>query len=208
MKVVNIIIALNILVFLMWIQLGPKHENFMLDNFLISWDTLREGRYWALIGSAFSHNMLWHLFLNMFVFLNFGIVIEQTLGSLRFLLFYLFACTISSLSHSVICAFILHQPELLALGASGAVSAVILLFALFYPQHKVYFFGFIPLPAIWAVVVINGLDFLGLVSQAKGTNSPIGYGAHLGGAFSGLIYYLIFHSKFYAKRSLTVNLNK
>ena len=208
MKITTIIISLNILVFLLWIQFGNEHAKFMMDNFLVSWDTLHEGRYWSLITSAFSHNMLWHLFLNMFVFLNFGLIVEQTLGSIRFLIFYLFASIASSLSHSIICAFVLHQPELLALGASGAVSAVVLLFALFYPQHKVYFFGFIPLPAIWAVVIISGLDFLGLVSQAKGTNSPIGYGAHLGGALSGLIYYLIFHSKIYAKRSLADNLVK
>ncbi len=186
--------------------MGNQHAKFMMDNFLISWDTLRAGRYWALIASAFSHNMLWHLFLNMFVFLNFGIIVEQTLGSMRFLLFYLFASVASSFSHAFICAYVLHQPELLALGASGAVSAVILLFALFYPQHKVYFFGFIPLPAIWAVIIINSLDLLGLISQAKGTNSPIGYGAHLGGALTGLIYYLIFHSKTYAKRTLADNL--
>jgi membrane associated rhomboid family serine protease len=208
MKVVKIIIALNILIFFLWIHWGPRHEKFMIDNFLISWDTLSAGRYWALLTSAFSHNMLWHLFLNMFVFLNFGIIVEKTLGSIQFLLFYLFASVASSLSHSIICAYVLHQPELLALGASGAVSAVILIFALFYPQQKVYFFGFIPLPAIWAVVIINGLDFLGLLGQAKGGNSPIGYGAHLGGAVSGLIYYLLFHTRIYAKHSMGDNFIK
>ena len=113
MKITKIIITLNILVFLLWIQMGNQHAKFMMDNFLISWDTLRAGRYWALIASAFSHNMLWHLFLNMFVFLNFGIIVEQTLGSMRFLLFYLFASVASSFSHAFICAYVLHQPELL-----------------------------------------------------------------------------------------------
>lgn len=194
MVLVNIvpkIIVINILVFLLWNIYGPVNPEFMVKHFLVSWTTLTEGRIWTLFTSAFSHNMLWHIFINMFVFLNFGIVVEKYLGPMRFLIFYLLAGITGSLVHSLVCAYIFHQPNLLALGASGAISGVVLLFALLYPQEKIFLFGLVPLPAIWAAVMFTGIDVYGLVSQTRGVASPIGHGAHLGGALAGLIYFVI-----------------
>lgn len=50
--------------------------------------------------------------------------------------------------------------------------------------------GFIPIPAIFASALIIGLDVWGLIEQTRGGTLPIGHGAHLGGAFCGLMYYL------------------
>ncbi|MFA6237992.1 MAG: rhomboid family intramembrane serine protease [Bacteriovorax sp.] len=185
------IIAVNVVVFLLWNFYGIGNPNFLINNFLVSWTALSHGRIWTLITSVFSHNMLWHIFINMFVFLNFGLVVEKYLGPVRFILFYLVAGMTGSLIHSIVSNFILHQPELRALGASGAISGVVLFFALLYPREKLFLFGIVPIPALWAAILFVGMDAFGLINQTRGSVSAIGYGAHLGGALVGLAYFFI-----------------
>jgi rhomboid-like protein len=187
---VPMIILINIFVFLWW---GFSHNNpqFMLDNFTISWTGLAEGRYWTLLTSAFSHNLLWHIFLNMFVLSSFGTIMENILGFQSFLKFYLSAAVVSSLSHAIVSAWILNEPDIPALGASGAISAVILVFAFIYPKERIWILGIIPIPALWGALAFIGLDAWGLVAQAEGGGLPIGHGAHIGGALTGIAYYYL-----------------
>ncbi|MBA2404503.1 MAG: rhomboid family intramembrane serine protease [Bdellovibrionales bacterium] len=187
------IVKLNIIVFLLWNFYGRFNPEFMMSHFLVSGEALNQGRIWTLVTSVFSHTLLMHILLNMFVFYNFGVVIERVLGSKRFFWFFILAGVAGSLSHCLVSIFLLQQPQLAALGASGAVSGIVLLFALLFPHEKIYILGFIPAPAIWAAMLITGIDLWGLISQTKGSASPIGYGAHLGGAISALIYYASAH---------------
>jgi rhomboid-like protein len=166
------------------------NPTFVENNFLVSWDALQEGRYWVLLTSVFSHNMFLHLLINMYVLMSFGSLLEQVLGPKRFLRFYLTAGIISSLTHALASAFILHEPGLPALGASGAIAGLVLLFALMFPRQKLYLFGLIPLPALGGALAFMCLDLFGLFEQARGSGIPIGHGAHLGGALAGVIYYL------------------
>jgi rhomboid-like protein len=188
--VVRTIIVLNIIVFFLW-HLGANDDetSFMVRNFLVSFQGLREGRVWTLLTSEFSHNMFWHIFINMYVLQGFGSFMEHVLGSFRFLKFYLAAAIMASLTHALVSAFLMGSPELPALGASGAISGVILLFALMFPSQKILLFFFIPVPAIWGALGLVGLDLWGMIAQTHGSGLPIGFGAHLGGAFTGLVYY-------------------
>ena len=188
-NVVLSIIKINIAVFIFWIISAYVNPYFMVNNFLVSWDNVMSGRVWTLITSVFSHNMFFHIFINMYVFFGFGTVVENVLGSKRFLTFYLLAGIISSLSHISVSTFLMEMPELPALGASGAVAGTILLFALMYPQEKILLLGIIPIPALTAALIFVGIDLWGLVAQTRGSTLPIGHGAHLGGALFGLIYY-------------------
>jgi rhomboid-like protein len=190
--VVPAIIFVNALVFLNWLFAFSFKYEFMVENFLVSWTGLLEGRYWTLVGSVFSHNMFWHFFLNMYVLFNFGFILEQILGRISFLVFYLTAGIISSLSHSIVSAFIIGEPDIPALGASGAISGLIMVFSFMFPKEKLLFFGIIPVPALFGALAFVGLDLWGLLEQAKGSGLPIGHGAHLGGAFTGIIYYFVF----------------
>lgn len=191
---VPLILVLNIIVFLLWSSQGIEHQAFMENNFAVSWDALLQGRWWVLLSSVFSQNLFFHLFLNMFILNSFGRVVESVLGSKFFVVFYLIAGAVSSLSHALVSAWILHQPELPAVGASGAIAGVLLLFCLLFPKEKLLFLGFIPLPAILGAVAFVSLDIWGLINQAEGGGLPIGHGAHLGGSFCGLITY------FYVRR--------
>ncbi len=187
--VVPLIIALNVGVFLLWSTMDLE---FMATHFLVSWQAVAEGRYWVLLTSAFSHNLLWHLLFNMLALQSFGSFLEELLGWWRFLKFYLLAAIISSLMHAMVSAWILGQPEIQALGASGAISGIILLFSLMFPKQKISIFGIIPIPALFGALAFVGLDIWGLVAQAQGSGLPIGHGAHLGGALVGIIYFFFY----------------
>lgn len=189
--VVKFIIALNIVVFLLWKTPSEDVFLFMAQNFLVSWDALAQGRIWTLVTSVFSHNLLFHLLINMFVLQSFGRVLEMHFNARSFLKFYLLAGIIASLSHALVSAWILGRPDLPALGASGAVAGVMMLFSLMYPRERILIFAIIPVPALWGAFAFVALDIWGLVAQSSGGGLPIGHGAHLGGAFTGAVYYFL-----------------
>jgi rhomboid-like protein len=196
-RFVSFLIFVNILVFLLWLAAALGYNNatlneaFMEQNFLVSWNGLADGRYWTLLTSAFSHTLFLHIFLNMFVLQSFGPVVQSVLGFKRFAMFYFAAAIISSFSHAAVSAFVVGKPGLPALGASGAVSGVIILFSLMFPTQKILLLGFIPVPAVVGGMIFIGLDLWGLWAQAEGGGLPIGHGAHLGGALTGILYFLV-----------------
>jgi membrane associated rhomboid family serine protease len=180
---------INVVVFLFWHFTDDSDGSFMAQNFLVSWTALAEGRYWVLLTSVFSHLMFFHLLLNMFVLNSFGSFLERALGQRFFLIFYLIAGIVGSFTHAFVSAAIVGKPDLAALGASGAISGLILLFALMFPKEKILILGIIPVPAIWGGLICIGIDVWGLSAQAGGGGLPIGHGAHLGGALAGVICY-------------------
>jgi membrane associated rhomboid family serine protease len=188
-SVVNAILFVNIVVSLLWLTSTPSLP-VLADNFLISWTHLTRGRVWTLLTSVFSHNMLFHLLINMVVLTSFGPPLERLLGPRRFLAFYLAAGAVGSLAHSLVSSFLIGRPAQAALGASSALAGVLLLFALVFPRARVLFFFLIPLPAIAAALIFIGIDIWGLFAQVEGGGLPIGHGAHLGGALTGIVYYL------------------
>lgn len=185
--VVLVFLLINTAVFVAWLVLGQSP--FMVENFLVSWDALVAGRTWTLLTSEFSHLWFLHFFINMYVLASFGPIVENTIGSGRFLSFYLVAAVVASLAHAGVSAFVMGRPDLPALGASGAISGVILLFSFLYPRARILLFGIIPMPAMIGALMFVGLDVIGLIAQSGGGGLPIGHGAHLGGAATGALYY-------------------
>lgn len=205
--VAPVILALNVVVFLLW-QLalrssppvapwGPDAVSaptllLVLERgFWTSAVHLLHGRVWTLLTAAFSHMDILHLALNMMVLWGFGGLLERLLGRARFTALYLTAAVFSSVSHCVVSTLLMSQPSKAALGASGALSAVVLVYALLFPRHRILLFGVIPLPALTAALLFVGLDLWGLVAQARGGGLPIGHGAHLGGALIGFVWWAL-----------------
>ncbi len=188
---VSVIIGINVLVFLAWqaASVIPRLENFMVVNFLVSTSRLMHGYVWTLVTAAFSHNELWHLAINMFVLWSFGTVLERLWGTRTFVLFYLAVAVFSSLSHCAVSSVLLGNSDIPALGASGAISGLLLAYALYFPRHKILLFGVIPVPALAGVLAFVGIDLWGLLAQSRGGGLPIGHGAHLGGALAGALMY-------------------
>lgn len=188
--VVQVLVVLNVIVFFLW-QWAAVPVPTMAEHFLVSWDHLLSGRVHVLLTAVFSHNLTFHLLINMIVLWSFGVSLEAAMGSGRFLAFYLVAGIVGSLAHAVTSAFLMDAPDRSALGASSAVAGVLLLFSLSFPKAKVLLFFIIPLPAIVAALLFVGIDVWGLIMQIENGGLPIGHGAHLGGALIGLLYFLI-----------------
>ncbi|MBX9625730.1 MAG: rhomboid family intramembrane serine protease [Gemmataceae bacterium] len=148
-------------------------------------DLVLEGQVWRLVTCVFLHGEMFHLFFNMLALYFFGPRLEDRYGGAEFLLFYLLAGTFASVVMFAAQVAGLDPPGR-ALGASGAVTAVLVLYACHYPRQQVLLFFVIPVP-IWLVVVLYvGLDAFG----AFGAGQPgVAYTAHLGGALFGLLYY-------------------
>lgn len=189
--VVPILIGLNVLVFGLWwlATSGSELERFLAENFVVSTLHLVHGRVWTLLSAEFSHVEGWHLFLNMFVLWSFGSILERLWGRLRFLVFYLVAAVFASASHCAVTTFLLGNAREGAVGASGAISGLLLAYALLFPKHRILILGILPMPALVAAALLIGLDLWGLVAQAQGGGLPIGHGAHLGGALCGAVYW-------------------
>jgi len=154
----------------------------------------------TLITSMFMHGGIAHIFGNMLFLFIFGDNIEDRLGHLRYLLYYLVCGIIAGLSHVYATAIFASDPSTLlvpSLGASGAISGVLGGYILLFPTNRVtvllsWFVTQVPAfiaIGLWFVFqLINGLGVLGSGSQAGG----VAYAAHIGGFIAGLILIKVF----------------
>lgn len=156
--------------------------------------------YLTLITSIFMHGGIAHIFGNMLFLFIFGDNIEDRLGHLRYILFYLLTGILASLSH-VFTSAILDQNLLIpSLGASGAISGVLGGYILLFPKRRVRVLIlriFTEVPAIVAIglwflfQLISGMGLLGGGSQEGG----VAYAAHIGGFIAGLVFIKLFDRK-------------
>jgi membrane associated rhomboid family serine protease len=158
--------------------------------------------YLTLFTSMFMHGGLAHIGGNMLFLWIFGDNIEDRVGHVKYVIFYLLCGVIASLAHVFATGvFAGDERSLLvpSLGASGAISGVLGGYLLLYPKRRVtvILFRFLTqVPAyvaigIWfAFQLISGLGMLGGGSQQGG----VAYAAHIGGFLAGLILIKFFDS--------------
>jgi len=138
---------------------------------------------WQLVTYAFFHSVqnVLHLVFNMLVLYFFGREIETIYGRKRFLVLYFAAAAFAGLGY---CAF--QYSDVPLIGASGAVYAVMVVYAFHYPRQRVLFFFLVPLE-IWVVVaILIGLDVTLQITGGAGSAAPI---AHLAGALFGFLFF-------------------
>jgi membrane associated rhomboid family serine protease len=151
--------------------------------------------YLTLIFSMFMHGGIAHIAGNMLFLWIFGDNVEDRMGHLRYLVFYLLTGVLASLAHVLSTVmFAADQTSLLvpSLGASGAISGVLGGYLVLHPKRRVtvILFRFLTdVPAyvavgIWfAFQLISGLGVLGGGSQQGG----VAYAAHVGGFVAGVV---------------------
>ena len=141
--------------------------------------------YWQVFTYMFSHVDFWHLFSNMLGLFIFGRLVERSVGSREFLLYYLLTGTLAGAASYFMYLFS-GSLFTVVLGASGALYAVMLLFAVLFPTAVVYVFGIIPMRAPLLVILYFFIDFLGQF-RTDGTAHLV----HLSGLFFGFLYIMI-----------------
>ncbi|MFO0967725.1 MAG: rhomboid family intramembrane serine protease [Gemmataceae bacterium] len=151
--------------------------------------------YLTLLTSMFMHGGWAHLLGNMLFLWIFGDNVEDYLGHVVYLVFYLTCGILASLAH-VGSTFLFHMsPFIPSLGASGAISGVLGGYLLLYP-HKpvtVIMLRFLTTVPAWVAI---GMWFLFQIIESLGVfgGQPTGvaYGAHIGGFVAGLALVRVF----------------
>ena len=142
---------------------------------------------WQFVTYMFCHANFNHILMNMIGLFFFGHQVEQTMGSYEFLLYYLVTGILAGLLSFGIFMYT-GGYWITLLGASGAVFAVLLAFATFYPDARILFMFILPVRA-WVLV----LFFIGitLFYQFSGMNSGVAHLTHLAGFGFGFLYFIL-----------------
>jgi membrane associated rhomboid family serine protease len=162
----------------------------------------------TLFTSMFMHGSILHLGGNMLFLWIFGNNVEDSMGPVKFLVFYVLGGLAADAAHIVMDM----GSEIATLGASGAVSAVLGGYLLLFPRARVvtvifiiFFFTILELPAIlflgiWILqqAVFAYFDLL----QPTGEGGGVAYFAHIGGFVAGLALIRLFASEKRRKRQL------
>ena len=149
----------------------------------------RPWKFWTLLSHGFAHSSIdsnrsfFHVGFNMLVLFFLGRPVEQKYGGARFLRFYLLAIVVAGLGWLFV--QMATGQNGYAIGASGAVSAVVALFVFNFPHEKIYLWGILKMPA-WALgVLVVGGDML----TAMNPQSHVAWEAHLVGFAFGAAYF-------------------
>jgi membrane associated rhomboid family serine protease len=163
---------LNIIIFLLCFLITP------LGNFVYGAFTLTQ--FWnpfQLVGHLFLHGSLQHLLGNMITLLFFAPVVEQSIGSRKFLLYYILMGIISGLVQ-----FLLIPAGMLGvIGASGALFGVLVMAFMIQPSMK-FFFG---IPFKFVLYLIIAFELYSVFQP----NDGVGHAAHLTGALVGIVLF-------------------
>lgn len=204
-KMVRLIIAINVLVFLFQYLVFYNQANGIVNNFAFTPSVFNESLrnnsisincLCSLITCLFLHGGLFHLISNMWALWIFGDNVEDKMGHSRFLLFYLLCGVIANLTH-----YIFNMTSTVPIiGASGAIAGVMGAYFIMYPKsHVVTLIPWFPplfinIPSaiyllIWFLTQIySGTQHLADAGSASG----VAWWAHVGGFIGGAILHRLF----------------
>lgn len=175
------LIGINLVMFLVTMRFPEMNIYLSLCPGLVVYYKM----FWQFISYMFVHGGFQHLFFNMFALLIFGMQLERIIGSKEFLLLY-FACGI----FSGVCSFAVYwftgYDRILLMGASGAIYALLLAYAVVFPRSIIYIWGLIPIPA---PILVLAYAIIAIVSQLSGRGGGTSHLAHLFGFLGALIYF-------------------
>ena len=193
---VGILIAINVAIFVLdlFTERTPTGGHWLSDTLALDADLFQKPwKAWQLLTAGFAHAPMdspryMHIFGNMFALFVFGRPLEACYGKQEFIRLYL-TLLVCSLLIWVGIEYLTtggDSPRK-ALGASGAISGLIVIFALRFPHEKMVL---IPFPAAipaWVVgLMVVSFDLFGALGSGRG---GVAYTAHLGGAALGAAYF-------------------
>jgi membrane associated rhomboid family serine protease len=195
------LIAVNILVFILEVS-GLSHaavasfavtprellgSTALLAPSSFSEDGYAIGEEATLLTYMFFHADVFHLVGNMLFLWVFGDNVEDAMGHLRFLVFYLACGVFAALFH----AWMLPDSDLPLIGASGAVAGVIAAYLMLHPRVGVWVLAFKVIPLrITAGLALGIWIALQVVMVAMPDMGPVAWWAHIGGLIAGAVLIL------------------
>jgi membrane associated rhomboid family serine protease len=146
---------------------------------------LREKQFDTMIMSGFIHADLGHLLFNMITFYFFAFPLERFLGTASFVILYLVGLVVS---HACTWYKERNNPQYASLGASGAISAVLFAYIVYFPTTTLFIIP-IPFPIPAALFAVGYVAYSWWAS--KNSRDRINHDAHLCGALSGVGFVVI-----------------
>ena len=177
------IIGINFFVFLLTNLRPSLMVNLAMNPFLV----IKSHAYWQFVTYMFAHASMQHIFFNMMGLFFFGFQVERRMGSSEFLLFYFF-CGIAAGIFSFVFYYTTGNYRVFLLGASGVVYAVLLAYALYYPDSVIFIMGIIPVKALYLVIGYTAIE---LFSHAANPSSGVAHLTHLAGFAFAYIYFMV-----------------
>lgn len=198
------LVLLNGLVFYYELTLGETE----LHRFILDWGlvpaqlALDSTESWLrILSSMFLHGGWFHIISNMWILIIFGDNIEDRMGSMRYLIFYLLSGTAAALLQ----AFLYPTSNIPMVGASGAIAGVLGAYLVLCPHARIA--SLVPIFFIFTIVELPALIFLGFwfVSQlfqgwlalGGADMSGVAWWAHIGGFVFGLLMVRLFARRRY-----------
>jgi len=193
-SVTTTLIIINAAVYLIAVfSTSPLTRVFGLDSDLFT----QPQYFWQLLTYGFMHDTanIRHVLFNMFFLWLFGREVETTYGKRLYLQLYLSLVVLSGLVWLLItlaagqraAGGIEGNHESVLIGASGAVTGIMILFVLHYPTRKLLIWGVFPLP-VWVLATIQLLQDIQGAFDREGAGN-VAYTAHLGGAAFAFLFY-------------------
>jgi rhomboid family protein len=152
--------------------------------------------YLTLLSSMFMHGGIGHLLGNMLYLWIFGDNVEDRMGHVKFLIFYLICGLLASAAHILVAP----NSVIPSLGASGAIAGVLGAYLVLFPHQGVNVFlmgRVVSMPALmviglWGLLqFISGFGSLGTTGESGG----VAYMAHIGGFVAGLVLVFLFRNR-------------
>jgi membrane associated rhomboid family serine protease len=194
-RVCRWLIGLNIVLFLLQVIFTPVQvagqaavagRGFVTEWLILDTSAVAHGEVWRLLTYAFLHEPgdITHILFNMLFLWWFGTDVEMIYGSREFLGFYLVSAFLGGVAYQ---AWAMAKGDVGAcLGASGAVTAVLVLCACHFPHRTILVMFLVPVP-IWLFAVFNVLqDTYRLATDSR---DLVASAVHLAGAAFGFVYY-------------------
>lgn len=182
----NTPVASLIFIFTLVTSIYALNDPTLYGKFMLHpYSVYRKKNVYTLITSGLIHGSWMHLIFNMFTFYAFAFTLEATIGSVRFGILYFIGLVLSDIP-----SVIKHKNDFHyhSLGASGAISAVLFSYILFYPLNTLMIFP-LPIP-IWAAL-FGVLYLVYSYYMSKSSRDNINHDAHLFGAITGIIVTII-----------------
>jgi len=173
----------NTAIFLLQFFAGRAFGGLFSYLALVPEQVVRSFFIWQLVTYMFIHGGLWHILWNMLALWMFGVELEQTWGTDRFLRFY-FLCGIGAGVCVVLLNYLFGDPRIATIGASGAIYGVLAASAALWPDRTILAFFFFPMKMKYFVMIIGAITFLNSWNPSSGVSEF----AHLSGLLFGLLY--------------------